>query len=131
MPLSYEVDHKAERVWVVGAGDVRLEEMVALLSELAESRCLAYSQLFDARRVTLVVSAEEIRRLVSLTARLREEHGHARTAFIAESDVSFGLARMYATLASETDRGFMVYRTLDDGTAWLGWQSAAADQRTS
>jgi hypothetical protein len=129
MPLSYEVDHKEERVRVLGTGDVRLEDLVALLSEIAEAHCLAYSQLFDARRVTLVVSAEEIRRLVALTSRLRAEHGHARTAFIAESDVSFGLARMYATLASDSDRGFMVYRTLDDGIVWLGWQSVAADQR--
>ncbi len=130
MPITYEVDHKAERVRVVGAGEVRIEDMVAVLSELADTRCLAYNQCFDARRVTLVLSAEEIRGLVSLTARLREEHGHARTAFIAESDVSFGLARMYATLAADSDRGFMVYRTMDEAMAWLGWQSATADQRT-
>ena len=128
MSITYEVDHKAERVRVVATGDVRIEDLVALLSELAEARCLAFQQLFDARRGTLVLSAEEIRRLVSLTARLREEHGHARTAFVAESDVTFGLARMYATLAADTDGGFMVYRTMDDGAAWLGWQTATADQ---
>jgi hypothetical protein len=128
MPITYEVDHNAERVRVVGAGDIRIEDLVALASELAERRCLSCTQLFDARRATLVLSAEEIRRLVALTARLREEHGHARTAFVAESDVTFGLARMYATLAADSDGGFMVYRTMEDGAAWLGWQSAAADQ---
>jgi energy-converting hydrogenase Eha subunit H len=128
MPITYEVDQKAERVRVVGSGDIRIEDLVALLSELAEKRCLTCTQLFDARRVTLVLSAEEIRRLVALTARLREEHGNARTAFVAESDVTFGLARMYATLAADSDGGFMVYRTMEDGAAWLGWHSVTADQ---
>ncbi len=128
MPITYEVDQKSERVRVVGNGDIRIEDLVALLSELAEKRYLTCTQLFDARRVTLVLSAEEIRRLVALTARLREEHGQARTAFIAESDVTFGLARMYATLAADSDGGFMVYRTMQDGAAWLGWHAATVDQ---
>ncbi len=128
MPITYEVDQKTECVRVVATGDVRIEDMVALLSELAETRCLAFQQLFDARRMTLVMSADEIRRLVAFTARLREEHGHARTAFVADSDLTFGLARIYATLAADSDSGFMVYRTMDDGAAWLGWQTAAAHQ---
>lgn len=130
MPITFEADQATQRVHVVGSGDIRLEDLAALLSELAESRCLGYTQLFDARGATLLVSAEEIRRFVTLTARLRDEHGQARTAFIAESDVTFGLARMYATLAADSDSGFMVYRTIDEGNAWLGWRITNADQRT-
>jgi hypothetical protein len=121
MPIRYAVDHALQRVTVTAEGDLRLEDMVAVLTELATQRCYGYAQCFDARRAVVLLTAEDIRRIVTLTARLRAEHGQARTAFIAESDVSFGMARMYATLAAETDSGCMVYRTLSEGEAWLGW----------
>lgn len=130
MPIQYVVDHAAQRVTVTAEGDLRLEDMVAVLNALATEHGFAYPQCFDARRATILLSADEVRRIVTLTARLRAEHGQARTAFIAESDVSFGMARMYATLAAETDSGFMVYRSLGDGEAWLGWQRTESRQTT-
>ncbi len=127
MPITFEVDHNTQRVHTVATGEIRLEDMTAHVTALANARVLGYAQLFDARTMTTMVSAEETRRLVLLIARLREEHGQARTAFIADNDVAFGMARMYSTLAADSDSGFMVYRTLDDGTAWLGWQRSASE----
>lgn len=131
MPITFDVDHNSQRVHVVATGDIRIEDMAALVTELVDAGCFTYSQLFDARAGSLLLSGEETRRLVSLVARLREEHGQARTAFIASGDVSFGMARMYATLASDCDSGFMVYRTLEEGSAWLGWQRTNTEQRVS
>lgn len=122
MSIPFVVDHALQRVTVTAGGDLRLEDFVALVSALASTGCFAYAQLFDARRAAVLLTADEIRRAVTLVAGLRAEYGQARTAFIAESDVSFGMARMYAALAAETDSGFMVYRTVSDGEAWLGWQ---------
>lgn len=129
MPIAFEIDHATQRVVVTATGDIRIEDMAALVNRLAELRVLSYSQRFDARGSAVVMSAEEMRRIVPLIGRLREEHGPARTAFIADSDVSFGMARMYATLSADTDSGFMVYRTIDEGDAWLGWQRTEAEQR--
>ena len=129
MPIAFEIDHAAQRVMVTATGDIRIEDMAALVNRLAELRVFSYAQRFDARGAAVVMSAEEMRRIVPLIGRLREEHGPARTAFIADSDVSFGMARMYATLSADTDSGFMVYRTIDEGDAWLGWQRTEAEQR--
>ena len=128
MPIAFEVDHAAQRVFVTATDDIRIEDMVALVTKLAELRAFAYAQRFDARGAVLTLTAEETRRIVPLIGRLREEHGHARTAFIADSDVSFGMARMYATLSADTDSGFMVYRTIGEGDAWLGWQRSQSEQ---
>ncbi len=129
MPITFEVDHGAQRVMVTATGDIRIEDMVALVTKLAELRVFAYSQRFDARGAAILMTAEETRRIVPLVARLREEHGQARTAFIADSDVSFGMARMYAILSADTDSGFMVYRAIEEGDAWLGWQRVQSEQR--
>ena len=129
MPIAFEIDHATQRVMVTATGDLRIEDMAALVNRLAELRVFSYAQRFDARGAAVVLSAEEVRRLVPLVGRLREEHGQARTAFIADSDVSFGMARMYATLSAETDSGFMVYRKIEEGDAWLGWQREESEQR--
>lgn len=129
MPITYDIDHVTQRVRVTAVGDLRIEDMAALVTALAEQQCLSYTQRFDARTATVLLTADETRRLVSLIARLRCEHGQSRTAFVAESDVSFGMARMYATLAAETDSGFMVYRTIDEGDVWLGWQRVSVEQQ--
>jgi hypothetical protein len=128
MPITYDVDHNLQRVHAVGTGEIRLEDMTAHVTALAGANLLGYAQLLDARGATLMLTAEETRRIVPLIARLREEHGQARTAFIADSDVSFGMARMYATLAADSDSGFMVYRSLQDGAAWLGWRRSETEQ---
>ncbi len=130
MPIAFEIDHGAQRVLVTATDEIRIEDMVALVTRLAELRALGYAQRFDARGALVMLTAEETRRLVPLVARLREEHGQSRTAFIADSDVSFGMARMYATLSADTDTGFMVYRTIEEGEEWLGWQRASVEQRT-
>lgn len=121
MPITFEVDHEAKRVYAMGSEAITVEDMVGLVLALAEQRCFAYPQCFDARGAAIVMTAEDTRRMVPLVARLRAEHGHARTAFIADSDVSFGMARMYASLAVEVDSGFMAFRTLEEGAVWLGW----------
>ena len=131
MPIHLAVDHATQRCRATADGDLHLEDMAALFTELAAGECLDYTLCIDARRAALLLTADDVRRLVSLTARLRAEHGHARSAFIAESDVSFGMARMYATLAAETDTEFMVYRTLTEGEAWLGWPRAESPQPAS
>ncbi len=130
MPIAFEIDHAAQRLLVTATDQIRIEDMVALVTRLAELRVFGYSQRFDARGALVMLTAEEMRRIVPLIGRLREEHGQARTAFIADSDVSFGMARMYATLSADTDTGFMVYRTIEEGEEWLGWQRASVEQRT-
>jgi L-2-hydroxyglutarate oxidase LhgO len=131
MPIAFEIDHDAQRVFVTATDEIRIEDMAALVTRLAELRVFGYAQRYDARGALVMLTAEETRRLVPLVARLREEHGQARTAFIADSDVSFGMARMYATLSADTDSGFMVYRTIEEGDVWLGWQRESTPrQRT-
>lgn len=127
MPTTYEIDHERRRVIARATIELRAEDFTALVSSLALDRCLHYALLIDGRHASLVLTADETRRLVGLVARLRAEHGHARTAFVAGSDLAFGMGRMYMTLAAETDPGFMVYRAIEDAEAWLGW----ADARTA
>lgn len=128
MPTTYEIDHERRRVVAHAATDVRAEDFTALVSSLASDHCFHYALLIDGRNATLVMTADEVRRLVGLVARLRAEHGHARTAFVAGNDLAFGMARMYMTLAAETDPGFMVYRSLQEAETWLGWADARAAQ---
>ena len=127
MPISHVVNHDAQQVLITASGVLRLEELVVQLIAIADDGAFGYGRRFDARAVTTMPSSEETRRLVALVARLRAEHGHGRTAFLTTADVAFGMGRMYAALAAETDPGFMVFRSLEAADDWLGWISEPRD----
>ncbi len=131
MPITHEVDHARQRILAVMTGDMRLEETVAFATDLAQRGLFAYAQRLDAREATILLTAEDTRRFVTLIARLRQEHGPARIALVTDADASFGMARMYASLAAESDSGFMVCRTMADGDAWLGWTADTSTQAIS
>jgi hypothetical protein len=38
---------------------------------------------------------------------------------ITNDDVSFGVARMYATLNEEADAGFVIFRSAAEAEAWV------------
>jgi hypothetical protein len=47
------------------------------------------------------------------------ERGEARLALIADSDLMFGLSRMYQMMAVELPQPIMIFRTLEEGENWL------------
>ncbi|MCC7051966.1 MAG: hypothetical protein IT355_01785 [Gemmatimonadaceae bacterium] len=126
MPITYEVDAVRRRVVAVATGDIRAEDVTAFLASVAQARLIDCTGRLDTTEANILLTADETRRLVPLMARFRAEQGHARSALVAVSDVAFGMARMYATLAAESDPGFMVYRTMADADKWLGWATTPA-----
>ena len=38
MPIAFEIDHATQRVMVTATGDIRIEDMAALVNRLAELR---------------------------------------------------------------------------------------------
>jgi hypothetical protein len=72
--------------------------------------------LFDGRLASVRLSAEEVRLLVSETARHR---GLARLAIVTDHDLEYGLARMYEIQAAEYAT-VRVFRAIEEATDWLG-----------
>ena len=76
--------------------------------------------LVDARTLTSVFSATEVRQLASVTP-FRAE---SRRAMVVASDLQFGLGRMYG-LTTEDDRPeARVFKDMQEARAWLGIEEA-------
>ncbi len=76
-----------------------------------------FNQLFDARGVTSVeLSGACVREIASM----RMFGEGSRRAFVAGTDVVFGMVRMFEMLRDDTPDEIRVFRNIDDARAWLG-----------
>jgi len=101
---------------------------------IRDPRTLAVCKhLVDLREQSgMSVGPEAAMRLAMAARAFLGGHPHGatfRTAVIAPRDLDFGLARMVTTMAARTGT-FMVFRTVEEATAWLDvqWPDASPVQ---
>ncbi len=81
----------------------------------------SFRQLVDFRGMERMdVSSEGARRMVDMNP----FGAHARRAIVAESDISFGMARMYQILHGDGADEVQVFRDFDVALEWLGLEDA-------
>ena len=119
MPSSYKIDKENRLVISTGTGVLTmadaLEHQKQLLKDPDFER--SFFQLLDFTQVTdLELSAEEIRNLAQATV----FSANSRRAFLVNSDLKFGLARMFAVFRETFgEKGIRVFRNLDDALDWV------------
>jgi hypothetical protein len=118
MPISYRIDKARRLVLCVGTGvltdadAVSNHRLVAADSDFDPT----YDELLDFREVeTMVVTA-------SLPQTIAADHIWAegvKRAFVAPSDLTFGMTRMYEMLADDKPGNVRVFRDMEDALSWL------------
>jgi len=119
MPAFYKIDKERKLVMSTASGVLILADALAHQKQLLKDPDFdpSFSQLLDFTHVTDVqLSSEEVRRL----ARTTVFSTNSRRAFLANSDLKFGLARMFS-IARETfgETGIRVFRNLDAALDWV------------
>jgi len=119
MPVSSKIDKEHRLVICEIFGDVVDEDGPALQRVIREDPDFdpSFSQLLDMTGVTRVdANAETVRRLAQTSV----FSTNARRAFVANSDVIFGFARMFEMLReSAGGTALRVFRSRDDAMRWL------------
>ena len=78
------------------------------------------NSLWDLREAQLeTISVEAVQRLVAFVAKHSEARGEGRAALVAESDVAFGICRIYEAFASALPTDVRAFRRLEEATEWL------------
>lgn len=121
MAVSYTVDHARKRVCVIGSGEIRLDDVLALNRALLDGGVFTYARLFDVRSGVVSITSTEVRVIAEARRGYRRQSGPVREALLATSDVNFGLARMFEAVAGDEEDGFLACRTLAEAHEWLGW----------
>ena len=118
-PISFKVDRDTRTVYTTAHGVIPVDDFVAHAHELVNAGVFAYPHLIDARRAHLKISAVDVHKLVSLNKELRKSHGPAKTAFVTNRPVDFGMMRMYELLIGEQDPGFAVFYDINHAEQWV------------
>lgn len=98
----------------------RIEAAVLAVLKM-ESYKPGLGTLWDLRSADVSrMTSEDLRRMRSSRAQLRDRRGHSRVALLADSDLTFGIARMSGTIAELPGLPIGVFRTEAEAIVWLG-----------
>lgn len=101
---------------------VDFEEIRRALDELVQLRGFrpGLHLIADFRKCETPLTGDQVRQLAEYAERSDAEWGNSKWVLLASSDVTFGLARMYATLTSSHNVATRVFRNADEVNGWLG-----------
>jgi hypothetical protein len=119
MPEFYKIDRERRLVLSSASGVFSRADAVAHMEKLLKDPDFdpSYSQIADFTQVTKIdLTARDIHELAQRSI----FSSHSRRAFIAPSDVAYGLGRMFGMLReNQSEMGIRVFRTLEDALDWV------------
>lgn len=119
MAFTYQIDKERGAVLLQVEGTVVSGNLVAHQRELRDDPDFdpSYSMLAD---FTAVSSVEADSEAMHNLAGSDPFDRRARRAIVVDSDVVFGLARMYQMLLNLDEEYCRIFRDVDDARRWLG-----------
>lgn len=125
MPASYSIDTERKlvlsRIW----GSPTEEEILDHGRRLRADSCFQpdFRQLLDMSELKeILISSQRVRQ----AAREQFFSPGARRAVVAQSDATYGMARMYALASEAEGQTIEVFRDFCAAEAWLGVEEDAA-----
>jgi len=125
MPLVYRVDHDARIVLTVGSGIITDTDVFGYQTDVwSRPEVAGYDELVDMSLVTDIVvpSGDRVRDLATLSATMDDKSTTSRCAIVAQTDIAFGLGRMYQTyraLDRRSTKDVGVFRTMREPQMFL------------
>jgi len=119
MPAFYKIDKERKLVMSTGSGVYTMADALAHQDKLLKDPDFdrSFSQLYDFTHITdMELSSEYIRTL----ARRTVFSENSRRAFLVNSDLKFGLGRMFIIFRDTLgEKGIRVFRNLDEALDWV------------
>jgi hypothetical protein len=104
-------------------GPLQDEDLLKYARRVTESSDIpaGHDELIDLRTAEEPqVSSHTLRRVADMFARTDRTPDRTRVALVAESDVAYGLSRMYQAFRSESPLDLRVFRQMAEARVWLG-----------
>jgi hypothetical protein len=120
VPYAMSIDHVRKRAAVVAQDPIDVEDALELMDRQVAGGAWTYPLLHDARQITWIPAANEIRRLVSHLEAITRAHGPCGpVAFIIANETLFGMCRMYSMLGESASWVAEVFRDSTEAERWL------------
>jgi hypothetical protein len=119
MPIQYVIDRTQQRMLTHAEGLVTFQEISQHLDAEERDRGLDLPEIFDARGATTDLTPAQVRTLVERAADTLRRTSLGPTAIVANDDLVFGMARMYAILTELAGPRVEVFRDVESANRWL------------
>ena len=124
MPVEHSFDTDANLLIVVLRGPVSDEDLLKYARHITEDPSISagHNELIDLREVETggEVTSPVLRRIASMFSEIDRTPEQTRVAMVANSDVAYGLSRMYQAFRSESPLDLRVFREVSEARSWLG-----------
>jgi len=121
MGIDLRIDSDAGILYTTLRGAVTVNEIVDAFNRLFKSPDFrpGLSGLADTRESQFSSSQSDVRRLADLMIENRDRIGPSRTAIVVDSDIDYGMARMYEVFAEQSMTETRVFKDIDQAMIWL------------
>ncbi|MCG8590482.1 MAG: hypothetical protein MJE66_14425 [Proteobacteria bacterium] len=123
MPIDYRIDAARKVLVAEGHGQIRDEDLLDYARRMFADpgRHLAAHELVDLTRASddSEITADGIRELAEYWRGRYDLITGGRLAIVANSEVAYGLARMYQLMRDDGPDRIRVFRSLDEAWEWL------------
>ena len=122
MPIRTMIDKGSDLIRTTASGRITGRDLVEYYHRLRAHPDFRSSlnEIFDATQVdTIDLTADDVRRLSSVTEEFTRRGVPVKVAIIAPGDLEFGMSRMYEMLQSQSINVLKVFRERDAAEAWI------------
>lgn len=128
MPANYTIDNTNQlvnTVWEGEANDIELIEAMKTYRKAVQSNpdYLNYNEIVNLNKITKFnLTAEGISTIAEIASTAEKSENYKKLALIANSELAYGLARMYETyrsLPNESNKNIRVFKNENDALEWI------------
>ena len=121
MPIKYKYHKEKDILLVTAEGEVSLDDLDRLLNDITRSTEFPpdIRTIWDIRKAKLPPSNTDYEERYVTIRKKYPERGNARIAYVADKDLSFGMARKFEMLSDILPQRMEVFRDFSKAEEWL------------
>ena len=125
MPVTYRIDPDAKLIRTRCMGEVTFTEVADHFRELERDPACGedFDVVLDLSEVSSIPTPGQLRAVTIEIERLQPKIPFRACAVVANTDVLFGMSRMFEAFAEERFRAIRVFRTVEEAEGWLASRS--------
>jgi hypothetical protein len=119
MSTTFTCDHSSRRVFIVRRGVFTIDDLIDSVRRMRATNVWGYSVLVDAREASAELSPIESHQLVDRIGGIGDATERGAIAVVAADDLTFGMLRMFSSLAGSVGMRVRPFRDIAHAEFWL------------
>ena len=122
MPLRYKIIEHKKLVYVIGDGEITLDELIAHIEELSKDPEYTppMKKLVDYRQAsTMGPPNKDLDIFINKMSSYQNAFRNEKCAIVVNNDLDFGISRVYGAMIEPANLETNVFRNFNEALQWL------------